>query len=253
MRRFLFWYLPLTVSLIAVAVFAYGFVSYLRGERGTPVDFAPRPPVATTAQTRALVSPLILGDSLARGAGDERGLGIPGRLDAELARRKIGARRTYNLGVNGSRTPDLLKQLQSENVQQIIREANVIIVSIGGNDLWGGNNWRTAAPGDAETRMTGVLTSIEQAVERIRGVNPRARIFFIGLYNPFVSTPEGKLLSPLVNRWNARLLEHFGSDANFTLVQTADLFSHRDRLSLDRFHPGGEGYELIARRIAESL
>lgn len=253
MRRFLFWYLPFTVSLIAVAVFAYGFVSYLRGERGTPVDFAPRPSADATPKQRALVSPLILGDSLARGAGDERGLGIAGRLDAELARRRIGARRTYNLGVNGSRTPDLLRQLESENVQQIIREANVIMVSIGGNDLWGGNDWRNAAPGDAETKMTGVLTSIEQALERIRAVNPRARIFFIGLYNPFVSTPEGKLLSPLVNRWNARLLEHFGSDANFTLVQTADLFSHRDRLSLDRFHPGGEGYELIARRIAESL
>jgi lysophospholipase L1-like esterase len=253
MRRFLFWYLPLSVSLIAATVFAYGFVSYLRGERGTPVDFAPAAATATTAAARPVVAPVILGDSLARGAGDERGLGIPGRLDAELRRRKIAARRTTNLGINGARTPDLLRQLESANVQQILREANVIIVSIGGNDLWGGNDWRNAAPGDAESKMTDVLDRIEQVVERIRGVNPGARIFFVGLYNPFVSTPEGKLLSPLVNRWNARLLEHFGSDANFTLVQTADLFSHRDRLSVDRFHPGGDGYELIARRIAESV
>lgn len=254
MRRFLFWYLPLSVSLVAASVFAYGFVSYLRGERGTPVDFAPRAAIIETpAETRQIVSPVILGDSLARGAGDERGLGIPGRLDAELKRRNVRARRTYNLGINGSRTADLLRQLESENVQQILRDANVIIVSIGGNDLWGGNDWRNASPGDAETKMSDVLTRIERAVERIRVVSPRARIFFIGLYNPFVSTPEGKLLSPLVNRWNARLLEHFGSDANFTLVQTADLFSHRDRLSVDRFHPGGEGYALIARRIAESV
>ncbi len=254
MRRFLFWYLPLSVSLVAVAVFAYGFISYLSGERGTPVDFAPRLSAsAEPVRQRDVIAPVILGDSLARGAGDERGLGIPGRLDAELSRRSIRARRTYNLGVNGSRTPDLLRQLESENVQQILRDANVIIVSIGGNDLWGGNDWRNASPGDAESKMTDVLTRIERALERIRTVNPRARIFFIGLYNPFVSTPEGKVLSALVSRWNARLLEHFGNDANFTLVQTADLFSHRDRLSVDRFHPGGEGYELIARRIAESL
>jgi lysophospholipase L1-like esterase len=253
MRRFLFWYLPLSVSLIAAAIFAYGFVSYLRGERGTPVDFAPRPSATAPTAARATVAPVILGDSLARGAGDERGLGIPGRLDAELRRRNIPARRTTNLGINGARTPDLLRQLESANVQQILRDANVIIVSIGGNDLWGGNDWRNAAPGDAESKMSDVLGRIGQVVERIRGVNPRARIFFIGLYNPFVSTPEGKLLSPLVNRWNARLIEQFGSDANFTLVQTADLFSHRDRLSVDRFHPGGEGYELIARRIAESV
>jgi lysophospholipase L1-like esterase len=63
----------------------------------------------------------------------------------------------------------------------------------------------------------------------------------------------GKQLSGLVNRWNARLLEHLGDDPDFTLVATADLFSHRDRLALDRFHPGGEGYGLIARRIADGI
>lgn len=251
MRRFLFWYLPLSASLIAVAVFAYGFATYLLGHRGSPVDFIPS--TTTAALAPAVVAPVILGDSLARGAGDERGLGIPGRLDAELTRRNVPSRRTYNLGVNGARTTDLLRQLESENVQQILRDANVIIVSIGGNDLWGGNDWRNAAPGDAASKMTDVLTRIQKVVERIRAVSPRARIFFIGLYNPFVATPEGAQLTSLVNRWNARLLEHFGDDGNFTLVQTADLFSHRDRLSADRFHPGGEGYDLIARRIAESV
>jgi lysophospholipase L1-like esterase len=101
--------------------------------------------------------------------------------------------------------------------------------------------------------MNDVLARIESAIEKIRAANPNARIFFIGLYNPFVATPMGRQLSGLVNRWNARLLDHFRDDPNFTLVQTADLFSHRDRLALDRFHPGGEGYDLIARRIADAL
>jgi lysophospholipase L1-like esterase len=252
MRRFLFWYLPLTASLIAVVIFAYGFVAYLRGDRGDPVDFVPRPAQAPAAP-RSQLAPVILGDSLARGAGDESGLGIGGRLDAELRRRNRPARRTYNLGVSGARTPDLLRQLDSANVQQILREANVIIVSIGGNDLWGGTDWRNAAPPDPDAVMNDVLTRIETAIERIRAANPRARIFFIGLYNPFVSSPNGRMMTALVNRWNARLLQHFGSDPDFTLVQTADLFSHRDRLALDRFHPGGEAYDLIARRIADSV
>jgi len=253
MRRFLFWHLPLSAALLAITVFGYGFVSYLRGDRGSPVDYQPAPTVSTPAAARAVVTPVILGDSLARGAGDERGLGIPGRLDAELTRRNVPSRRTYNLGVNGARTADLLRQLESTNVQQVLRDANVIIVSIGGNDLWGGNDWRNAAPGDAAEKMQEVLARVEKVVDDIRAVNPRARIFFIGLYNPFVSTPQSSQLTLLVNRWNARLLEQFGDDENFTLVQTADLFSHRDRLSVDRFHPGGEGYELIARRIAESV
>ncbi len=42
-------------------------------------------------------------------------------------------------------------------------------------------------------------------------------------------------------------------DPNVIVVQTADLFQWRDRLSLDRFHPGTEGYVLIARRIADTF
>ncbi|MEO8383415.1 MAG: GDSL-type esterase/lipase family protein [Acidobacteriota bacterium] len=251
MRRFRLWYLPLFAALLAVVAFGYGFVAYLRGDRGSPVNDLPA--AQSPAAAPSVISPVILGDSLARGAGDERGLGISGRLDAELTRRAIASRRTYNIAVNGARTPDLLRQLQSANVQQVLREANVIIVSIGGNDLWGGTDWRSAAPGDAEANMTAVLVRIEEVVKLIRALNPRGRIFFIGLYNPFVSTPEGAQLSSLVNRWNARLTEAFGNDANVTVVQTADLFSHHDRLSADRFHPGGEGYQLIAERIAESL
>jgi lysophospholipase L1-like esterase len=252
MRKFFYWQLPIAASLLAASVFAYGFVSYLRGDTGTPVDFLA--PSATAPATPAgALAPIILGDSLARGAGDATGLGIAGRLDGELRQRNLRARRTWNVGVNGARTRDLLALLERSNVQQLLRESNVIVVSIGGNDLWGGSDWRNAAPPDPDAVMSEVLGRIEAAVEKIRAVNPRARIFFVGLYNPFRGSENGAQLTAHVSRWNSRLLERFGSDANFTLVQTADLFSHRDRLALDRFHPNGEGYALIARRIAESL
>lgn len=247
MRRFLFWYLPVITALVAASVFACGFVSYLRGDVGTPVEVM-APQTATTAAPRTLIAPLILGDSLARGAGDEQGLGIAGRLDQELKRRGVKARRTYNLGVNGARTADLIRQLDAANVQELLRQSNVIVISIGGNDLWGGADWRTAPPPDPEKAMSDVIARIEQVVSRVRDANPKARIFFVGLYSPM-----GKILSPYVSRWNARMLETFGADGEFTLVQTADLFSHRDRLSLDRFHPNGEGYGLIARRIADAI
>ena len=253
MRRFLFWYLPVTVSLAAAAVFAFGFVSYLRGDTGEPVDVgavrAMLPAAtATTAAQQKTLTPIIVGDSLARGAGDQQGLGIAGRLDQELKRRGVKARRTYNLGVNGARTADLLRQLESANVKQMLGESNVIVISIGGNDLWGGADWRSAPPADPEKAMSDVVTRIEEVVKRVREANPNARIFFVGLYSPM-----GRVLAPYVARWNARMLEEFGGDPNFTLVHTADLFSHRDRLALDRFHPNGEGYGLIARRIADAL
>jgi lysophospholipase L1-like esterase len=250
-RRFWFWYLPIGAAVAAVALFAWGLAAFLRGDTGTPVEIlrVERPAVAPAAE----IAPLVLGDSLARGAGDPAGLGIGGRLEAALKERKIDTRRVWNLAVNGARTADLLDHLERPNVRDLIRQSNVIIVSIGGNDLWGRNEWRSSAPPDAEAVMTSVLSRVEEIIRTIRDTNPDARIFFIGLYNPFVETEQGKELNALVNQWNATLLETFGEDPDFTLVQTSDLFSHRDRLALDRFHPGGEAYGLIAKRIAESL
>lgn len=252
MRRFWFWYVPLALSAVAVVTFAWGFSAWLRGDTGTPVELgrSETPPPAAPVRS---IAPIILGDSMARGAGDPSGLGIGGHLDEELRRRGLAARRTWNLAVNGARTADLLSQLDRENVRALIRQSNVVIISIAGNDLWGREDWRTKPPPDVDDVMDPVLDRVEQVIATIRSTNGGARIFLIGLYNPFVESEEGKALSPWVNRWNGRLLDHFGSDPNFTLVQTSDLFSHRDRLAIDRFHPGREAYALIARRIAESL
>ena len=155
--------------------------------------------------------------------------------------------------MNGARTRDLEQQLASHNVQTLIAQSNVVIVSIGGNDLWGDNNWRNAPPRDPERVMKDVLDHVQASVKTIRGANPSARIFVVDLYNPFVTTPFGKLLTPFVNRWNALLVERFGNDPNVVIVQTSDIFAYRDRLSFDRFHPNEEGYSLIARRIADAI
>lgn len=252
MRRFLVWYLPITAALVAASLFGIGFYSFLSGDTGTAVSAMPSSRVAA-APPRQQIVPIILGDSLGRGTGDETGLGIGGRFVDELRRRHVETKNIVNIAVNGARTRDLVQQLTSHNVQLLVAQSNVVIVSIGGNDLWGDNNWRNAVPPDPGKVMNNVLANLEQSVRSIRVANPTARIFVIGLYNPFVTTPFGKLLEPFVNRWNALLIQRFAADPNIVIVQTSDIFAYRDRLSLDRFHPNDEGYSLIARRIADDI
>jgi lysophospholipase L1-like esterase len=237
--------------LIAAAVFANGFYSFARGETGTAVNVGPSRR-AGSAPPAGTIAPIILGDSLARGTGDETGLGIGGRLVDDLRQRKIKTNNIVNLAVNGSRTADLLQLLESHNVQVLLAESNVIIVSIGGNDLWG-DNFRNAPAADPEKILDSVLVQIARTVTAIRSANPTARIFVIGLYNPFGSTPMGGMLTALVSEWNAKLIEKFARDPNVVIVQTSDIFRWRDRLSLDQFHPGDEGYALIARRISDTF
>ena len=245
--------MPIGVALIASAVFAAGFYSFVAGDTGEPVAPAPSRLSPTIQPPRGQVVTLVIGDSLARGTGDESGLGIGGRLAEDLRKSRSDVKPPINIAVNGARTRDVEEQLKSHNVQVLIAQSNVIIVSIGGNDLWGGTDWRAVALRDPNAFMGDVLQHVTNVVTTIRAANPTARIFLVGLYNPFVTAPFGKRLSFFVNRWNAEVTDRFANDPNFTLVETSDLFSHRDRLSFDRFHPNDEGYALIARRIADSL
>lgn len=253
MRRLWFWFLPLILALTCTFLFGYGFYLGASGRGGTPVQEPAS--VAPTIKPVTGVRAVIFGDSLARGAGDATGLGVGGNLEQELKRRKLNPVRIVNLGVDGARTADLTRQLESSSVRQIIAESNVVVVSIGGNDLYGATRGerRIVSPAEGEAVMNRVEGTIRSIVKTIRDANPQARIFYIGLYNPFVTTPMGLPTTEAVNVWNARVLQAFKSDPNFTLVQTSDLFSHRDRLSNDRFHPGDEGYRLIAKRISEAM
>ena len=47
------------------------------------------------------------------------------------------------------------------NVQELLRQSNVIVISIGGNDLWGGADWRSAPPPDPEKAMSDGAQSLD--------------------------------------------------------------------------------------------
>lgn len=251
MRRFTTWYLPLAIALLSAAVFANGLIAFLGGDTGTPVALDLRPASAASAP-RDVIAPLILGDSLARGTGDDTGLGIGGRLVSELRERKVRANNIVNIGINGARSYDLLHQLESPSIRTLLGQSNVIIVSIGGNDLWG-DNFRAGPPAAPEKTMDEVLGRIGDVVKVVRAASPHARVFVIGLYNPFINTPFGHALDPFVHHWNAKLIDRFAGDSLVTIVQTSDIFAFVDRLSADRFHPSGDGYARIARRIADAI
>lgn len=251
MRRLLLWTLPVAAAALATIVFATGFLEFVRGDIGSRVSVTARA-VSPDAPRTTLV-PLVLGDSLARGAGDQSGLGIGGRLVEELQRRHIATKGASNLAVNGARTRDLIAQLKSHNVQEVVAQSNLIILSIGGNDLWGDNNWRAGPPRNPELVMREVLDRVGTIVSAIRAANPTARIFIIGLYNPYAKERFGPMLTIYVKRWNSLLAERFASDPRIDVVDTFDIFAYRDRLSFDHFHPADEGYALIARRIADAV
>ncbi|MNP28422.1 Spore germination lipase LipC [compost metagenome] len=215
-----------------------------------------------------------IGDSLAKGTGDNTGRGFVKRSIEGLAK-SSGKPTTLlnNLGINGLTTEGLVSKLDEEGVQYVLKQSDIIILSIGGNDLFQGA--QLLSTGDEQTdKSTGLVGAqeltaenirnvlptaaehLQVGLEKIRKINPEAYIIYVGLYNPFGDIEE---LSDIGNEaiitWNNLALTTMNQDRYMTLVPTYDLFTHnlQQYLSTDHFHPNADGYQQIADRIVQGL
>jgi lysophospholipase L1-like esterase len=204
-------------------------------------DFAP-------AMNGAREQVVVLGDSVAHGAGDEHGLGIAGWL-ARYTRIPIA-----NLGVNGARTANVRALLRDRSAQSQVRAASVIVLSIGGNDLYGDSIARVLARVFPNIEQEITIAKVHSVVASLRRLNPTARIDILGLYNPYHHSTLAAWLDEQVNRWDARLIWSFAASPRVNVVRIDDLLHRDDRISpIDHFHPASSGYSLIASRIAASM
>jgi lysophospholipase L1-like esterase len=259
LSRFWFWTAPLVVGVAAAIVLGTGFVLALRGTTGNPLGGAPPP-----SPTPALAKPagpdgvfriLVVGDSLAKGTGDETGKGFA--RDVFEAYQKKGKAEITNLAVNGMESPEIRGVVETPNVRALAARANLILVSAGGNDL---SHGATRGGTGAADVVENVATSQARYVQNLRGIlaalreaNPSARIAVLGLYDPFGQEGgAGRLGSSVVLQWNEVLAETALAFPNVVVIPTFDLFQGRpDRLSADRYHPNAAAYEEIAKRVLQ--
>jgi len=253
------WYAPALLALGAALLFVSGFILALRGTLGQPLGTAPPPPrraekPVKTGMKRLL---LVLGDSLARGTGDESGRGFA--LDVLDAVRRRGPADVANLAVNGAESADVRELVSSEHVRSLATSADWILLSVGGNDLSHAAPRGAGSPvealedvGKARARM---IANLREILAELRKAGRDTPIYVIGLYDPFIEEkPAARAGASVILSWNAAVAETALSFPNVFVVPTFDLFYGRpDRLAADHFHPNREGYELIARRIEQLL
>ena len=267
--RFWLWTAPLLVGGAAALVFAVGFVLALRGSLGEPLGEPPPPPreaVVPPAPGRGAVRILVLGDSLAKGTGDETGKGFAVRV-LESFKAKGPAELT-NLAVNGMETPEVLAVAETPNVRALARSASLILLSAGGNDLsHGATSYDSRGGGPSPADLPGAVAAareryvagLRRILEILREENASAPILLMGLYDPFDSRQAGdtasgaaRLGASVVLQWNTLAQETALSFPGVTVVPTFDLFQGRpDRLSADHYHPNGDAYGEIAKRMLQ--
>jgi lysophospholipase L1-like esterase len=257
--RIWLWYAPALFALGAALLFGSGFVLALRGTLGEPLGTAPPPPrrAEKSVKTGGKRLLLVLGDSLAKGTGDESGRGFA--LDVLDAVRRRGPADVANLAVNGAESTDVRELVSSENVRNLASSADWILLSVGGNDLSHAAPRGAGSPvealedvGKARARM---ITNLREILAELRKAGRDTPICVIGLYDPFTEErPAARAGASVILSWNTAVAETALSFPNVFVVPTFDLFYERpDRLAADHFHPNREGYELIAKRIEQLL
>jgi lysophospholipase L1-like esterase len=205
-----------------------------------------------------------LGDSLTSGTGDLSGKGYVGQTKDKLEKQLGKPVFVFNnFAIPGYRTQDVLKDLDvKKDISTALSQADVIMLTIGGNDLFeGGQDIFTGGEGEgfnpkaAKERMPEALKRLDTILAYVAKMNKDARIFYVGLYHPFLDLDENREGALVIEQWNSAAFAMTNKYPNMTLVPTYDLFSLNlnKYLYSDHFHPNQEGYERIADRIAQIL
>ncbi|WAA13281.1 SGNH/GDSL hydrolase family protein [Fervidibacillus halotolerans] len=201
-----------------------------------------------------------LGDSLTQGVGDEsaRG-GYVFYLEQYLTELKgVKDVQIDNFGVKGHRSDQLLSRLNKEEIKTKIEQADLVLMTIGGNDIMKvvKENIFHLKMEDFQARQEIFETNLKNIFDLIKEYNSESTIFLIGLYNPFSywfsDIPQ---LQEIVQNWNETGKQVTSLYEQSYFVPIDEIFS-TDRLDLlyeDQFHPNGRGYELIAQTVFSFL
>ncbi|MGU7365724.1 SGNH/GDSL hydrolase family protein [Bacillus cereus] len=248
----------LLITIASFCLFAYGFVSGVNDVLNPKASnlIKKTDVVAKEKKKTGTLQIVSLGDSLTRGVGDKEGIGYVGRMKEDLQKDYKQKIALTNLAVSGAKMPDLLKQIESNGAQYSIKQAGVIVLTIGGNDLFPG--WESLGKIDLETYRPDTETFQNEAkkiIEEIRKLNTDSPIFWLGLYNPFEDVEDLKGSSNIVVDWNASLEKLALNDKNVYITPTFDLFQNRgkDLLYSDHFHPNEVGYTYMAERLVQNV
>jgi len=177
----------------------------------------------------------VFGDSIAVGSGDREAGGWVARLRLDLnAREKISI---YNLGVDGDRSEQLLRRLANEAAA---RNASVIVVSIGANDL----GWHGSEGTDRtlfRERYDGILSEAGRFTPRI---------LVLGLLNVDEGNDSHGVRNEQVIAFNG-IIEELAHEHGAEFLGLFGTLAPED--FVDGLHPGASGHAKLAPLIGREL
>ena len=250
------WYTLLSISTILTLIFISGFASSIAittaSKKSVEVSSAPAKIVDLDPNYYNI---LVLGDSLAKGTGDEKGKGFGGYFSDSWKSKSSKEVKLTNIAVNGDVSDGLLKIVKTPETLSYIKNSKIIFISIGGNEITKLKTTDvTLAPTEVKNIQDNYLNNLKEIYKLIRSKNSSCMVIFIGLYNPFGKEITADKIN-FLNDWNYQSEQFVSTDSNSIFIPTYDLFKYNldNYLTIDNFHPNSEGYQAISNRVVESL
>lgn len=204
--------------------------------------------------TKSDLEIVAIGDSLTQGVGDETDNGgYVGILENTLneSTQKV---HIENFGKRGNRTDQLLKRLEEPKIAASLANADVILVTIGANDIMKvvKENISNLQYEPFAEEQKAYEDRLREIFDKMTEYNPEADIYLLGFFNPFESYFEHvNELKQIIDNWNSTSRAVTQDYEQVTYIPVQDLFSAGESryFSEDNFHPNQMGYREIAERV----
>lgn len=200
---------------------------------------------------------VVLGDSIAYGSGLSNPTGaVYGKIVADT-----NGYNYENYAIPGHTTKNLLSRIENSTVNEAIKNADIISISIGGNNFLLGNinqllfdsivkNDHTRFDEIADT----FYEDLDTIVTTIRELNNDVVILLQTLYNPQTGY-VGEAYGQGQQRINAKINQYAQNNPeNLLVADVASYLTDSDNdFAEDRIHPSAIGNEKIAKAVLETL
>jgi lysophospholipase L1-like esterase len=196
---------------------------------------SPTTPVRHERVMKKEVNLVAIGDSLTYGQGDEsKNGGYVGIIKQKIKQRYHTQVNTVNYGVSGDRSDQILDRINKQKkIRNDIKHADVITMTVGGNDLM-----QTLQKEIAENQQDEITSAVNKAGQTyqqklvrlftvIRRQNHQAPIFVVSIYNPvYAYFANVTVISRSVAQWNKITEQTVSQTDNAYFVDINHLMSY---------------------------
>lgn len=209
------------------------------------------------SDNRALTH-LALGDSIIHGYRVTEDENLVTQFSHKLQEETGKQVTTSNRGIIGITSQNLNQLIQDGYFDDEIKEADIITVNVGGNDVLKAVKEADlySALKSFDNLQTGFSENLSSISSRINELNPDATIVFLELYNPMPADHQFySLADKLLPKWNLKIYEVAQNTPASVVVQTTKVINsdNLQNLYTDGVHPSIAGYTAISNQMIEQF